>query len=233
MATMHVKVPHYVAAYYRNKDERKPVAIGKPVSLEGEPSLWNMMLYGLVRNELEEIIKEGCFCDRMWRKMLRGQSLCANNEGKYQRLIPKRDPTTPLTDTEVRLLCNLPNAHNEDSSEYLCITLPPFIYRHGKQVPIDGHWQLKSRTLQAFTSAMRGAFWNACLQYIDNFVAAAEKQGYEPSRMEGLERFMARYDIRNTASNREKMTLKRNYYRQLDYRHRQNFDFTEYGNPQN
>lgn len=227
MARMYVRVPHYVAAYYRNRNERKPVAVGGSVSLENEPQLYDMLLYGLVRNPREEIVKEGCFCDRMWRKMMRGQSLVSNNKGKRTSI--KRNPKEMLTDAEIRELCQLPAAHNEEADEYLCIELPPYIYRNGMQIAIDGQWQLRSRTLQTFCGAMRKSFWNTCMTYIEEFLSAGKKQGYKHSVMEGIERFMMRYDIRSNESNKEKMTLKRNYYRQLRYRQQHRFDYTEFG----
>ena len=47
--------------------------------------------------------------------------------------------------------------------------------------------------------------------------------------MEGLERFMERYDIRNSADNHEKEMLKRNMNRKREAFKFTNEDYVEYG----
>jgi len=228
MACMYVRVPHYVASFWRNRDERKPIALGGRVDLSGEYLLWQMMQQGLVRNPDEEVVKEGCFCERMWRKMLRGQSVVANEKGRFVKVYPGRDASQPLCDAEVRSMAGMKEAKSEGQSEYLCVVLPSRVYVNGIQYAVDGQWQLRGKTVQSFVLELRRCFWNECVSYVEKFMAAAPR-GTERSANEGLDRFMTRYDIRVSSDNKERATLKRNYYRQLFRKRNMTHSYEEFG----
>ncbi|MBR1377984.1 MAG: hypothetical protein IJ557_02515 [Bacteroidaceae bacterium] len=230
MSSMYIRVPHYVASYFRHRNERKPVAMGCKVSVENEPQLWDMLMHGLGGNPLERLHADGCFCERMWRKMLRGCSLAVGGQNLQPAPRTRRDAREPLTDAEVRQLCGWEPAHNNESDEYLCVELPPFIYAEGRQVVVDGQYQFTSRNcIRQFQAEMRREFWNACIGYIDEFLRVSKRKGYDRTKMEGLERFMLRYDIRSGPNDRTKKTLKRSYYRQLMLRQHLQYDFVEFG----
>ena len=225
---MYIRTPHYVASYFRNRNEQKPLDIDDPVNLEDDYTLYEMLLYGVSANSLEYIYAEGCFCERMWRKMLRGRSLILQN-GFFPTII-KRNPKDPLSVAEIRTLCQLHIPKNKDVDDYLCIKLPPSVIKNGRQLPVDGQYQLVgSDNIRSFQAGLRRAFWNACIEYIDDFKLVSKKKGYERSKMEGLERFMIRYNIYDNQKKKNKETLKRTYYRQLNQRLRMKYDYTEYG----
>lgn len=225
---MYIRVPHYVASFWRNREERKPIPAGGRVDLSGEYVLWNMLRQGLCRNPDEEVVREGCFCERMWRKMLRGQSLVANKKGVYVKVFPGRDATQYLSDAEVRAMCAMKEARHEDASEYLCIELPSRVYMNGTQYVVDGQWQMKGKTVQLFVAELRREFWHECLTYIEQFLESGSRK-MERSTNEGLDRFMLRYDIRIGKDNKERATLKRSYYRQLARRTERACNYEEFG----
>lgn len=228
MSKMFIRVPHYVAAYYRNKNKNKVISETEPVNLENEPKLWDMLECGIANNAYEELVKEGCFCERMWRKMMRGQSLVADENGKYAKV--KRDLKAPLTIAEINSLCGWKcSAKQESSDEYLCVELPSVIYRYHQQIAVDGSYQLKGRMAQMFVAEMRRCFWNACMEYMDDYISAGRKNGHNRSKIEGLERFMLRYNIRSGNDNREMTALKRSYYRQMIRRDYVRYDYEEFG----
>lgn len=223
MAKMYIRVPHYVAAFFRNRNEFKPIEVGKPVSVDNIPVLWDMLMSGIVRNPNERLVKEGCFCERMWRKMLRGQYLFMH-EGKIDR-----DPHVHLTDAEVRELCGWEATDRSDNSEYLCIKLPPYVYQYGRQIATDGQWQLASFTCKAFKGYVRDYFWDCALRYVDAFVKAGDKLGVKHSQAEGFERFLARYDVRTGGSEKDMKTLKRGYFRRVKTQDAKQYDFVDFG----
>lgn len=223
---MYLRVPHYVAAYYRNRDEFKPVEIGKPVSLENEPILWDMLMSCIIPNPRENLVKEGCFCERMWRKMMRGQYLPSAHKGNMR---VSRDQTEHLTDSEVRELSGMKTSIRSDSSEYLCIKLPPYIYRNGRQIAVDGQWQMVGRANQIFVGYLRDVFWDNCLKYVDTFIEVGKSNDIEHRQAEGLERFLLRYDVRTGEDGKERRTLKRTYYRKTLNKPEKQYDFLEFG----
>lgn len=225
MANMYVRVPHYVAAFYRNRDEFKPIEVGQPVSLEGISMLWNMLLGGLIQNPKERVFKEGCFCERMWRKMMRGQYMVRHNGA--ERI--ERDVKAYLTDTEVRELCGQKVSGRCDTYEYLCIKLPPFVFHSGRQVAVDGQWQFYSRAAQSFVGCLREYFWECCLAYVEEFVKVGERDGVKHSKAEGFERFLARYDIRSGEDEKDQKSLKRGYFRRVQQQPDKKYDFVDFG----
>ena len=228
MACMYIRVPHYVASFWRNREERKPIPMGGRVDLSGEYELWNMLRQGLCRNPAEEVSREGCYCERMWRKMLRGQSLVPNAKGAYTKVYPGRDTSQYLTDAEVRTMSGLKEARHEDTSEYLCVELPSRVYINGTQYLVDGQWQMKGKTVQMFVAELRREFWHECLAYVEQFLESGNRK-MERSTNEGLDRFMLRYDIRISQDNKERATLKRSYYRQLARKADKPCNYEEFG----
>jgi len=223
MANMYIRVPHYVASFYRNRDQHHPKKVGEPVSVENEPVLWDMLMHFITPNPYEKIVKDGCFCERMWRKMMRGQRL----DGSNTRI--KRNYKEPLTDAEVRDLCSLSAATHEDTDEYLCIALPEYVFREGRQQLIDGQYQMTTVCYKRFVAEMRRRFWAECIGYIDSFIEVDKQKGYDRNMMEGMDRFMIRYDIQSGERNKYRKTMKRNYYRQLKYQQHRQYDFVEHG----
>lgn len=228
MACMYVRLPHYVASFWRNRVERKPIAPGGKVDLSGEYMPWRILQQGLVRNPSEEVMKGGCFCERMWRKMLRGQSVVINKKGKFPKVFPNRDVSLHLTDAEVRALTGLKEVSDEERNEYLCVELPSRVYMNNTQYAVDGQWQLRGQTVYTFVCELRNLFWEECIDYVDKFLKASP-YGVERSAKEGLDRFLTRYDIRVGQDNKERETMKRNYYRQLRKRKGRHYSFEEFG----
>lgn len=228
MACMYIRLPHYVASFWRNRDERKPIAVGGRVDLSGEYVIWQLLQQGLVRNPDEEVAKNGCFCERMWRKMLRGQSVVANEKGRYVKVFPGRDVSQPLSDGEVQVLAKLGGTQNDGRNEYLCVELPSRVFLNGVQYAVDGQWQLRGKAVQQLVNELKKGFWHECVKYVGMFLDASPK-GVERSANEGLDRFLMRYDIRVGLDNKERKTLKRNYYRQLLRERSVKYDFEEFG----
>lgn len=225
---MYVRVPHYVASFYRNRNEFKPVPTGGVVSIEEDATLWEMLTHFIVPNPTEKLVKEGCFCERMWRKMMRGFSLVENEQGKFQKVLV-RDVKDPLTDAEVRDCCQWSAPRYKDLNEYLCIELPPYVYRTGRQVRVDGQWQMSGNGCRIFVAELRRCFWRSCVRYVDGFLEFNKRLGYQRSKLEGIERFMLRYDIRSDRNNKTKESIKRNYNRFIKRYNYQEMDFQEFG----
>lgn len=228
MACMYIRVPHYVASFWRNRVESKPIAVGGRLDLSGEYVLWQMMQQGLIRNPDEEVAKDGCFCERMWRKMLRGQSVVAKEKGRYVKVYPHRDAGMYLNDGEINAMAGVKCGKSEEQNEYLCVELPQKVWSNGQQYSVDGQWQLNGVNVQLFVAELRKCFWHECVRYVEHFLDAAPR-GVERSANEGLDRFMLRYDIRVGQDNKERATLKRSYYRQLMRKNKKRHDYEEFG----
>lgn len=216
MANFYLRVPHYVASYFRNKDQQKPISVGGVIRIEDTNPLWPILSATVHNNDAGIVVAVGCFCERQWRKMLHGNHLESNSsKGKSANLNHTKTNERTLSDEEVSLLSGIPLRKGDDSGEYLCLKLPNETYRKNKVFQPTTVWQPSCAGAKKLIAQMTDEFWRVFFNYMDKERDWCIAHDLDRSVMESIERFISRYNIRNSMDNREKMTLKRNYYRKL------------------
>lgn len=229
MANFYLRLPHYVASYFRNKDKQKEIPVNQPVVIDRFDPLWCLFSAMLRRNSVEEIVRNGCFCQHQWERMMRGEYLYPN-AGHYPFSDDSSAPAERITlkDDEVWHMAGLLPQKNKDACEYLCIAIPEEMELDGALCRTDEYWQLRQVGAYRMAAAMNAEFWRACLLYIDKDYDWCLARNIDRALMDALERFMERYNIRNSPENREKSTMKRNLYRKMkNYRFNED-DFVEH-----
>lgn len=230
MANFYLRVPHYVAAYFRNKDQMKPIPVGGVIKIETTNPLWQILSCMAHSNNSETIVTSGCFCERQWRRMMRGMPIYTPKCGaEAPKPIAAKEKGETLSDSEVSRLSGIPQRKGEDSGEYLCIRLPEEVFISGRISKTNGQWQLMNAGAFRMIAMMTEEFWRTFFIYIDKEQEWCLANGYDRSVLDSIERFMTRYDIRNSSDNREKMTMKRNYYRKRKTGNFTEEDFVEHG----
>lgn len=223
MANCYLRVPYYVASYFRNKDRKESLPVGSVIEIPPSEPMWGELYDHIHCNTDGSINRARCFCARQWQQMMQGYSIKNGmaRKTKANRLLTERVDELTLMDSEVALLSGLESPRNEDSGEYLCLRMPDEVRRDGEMRPVNSHWQLSVTGAKRIRRMMIDEFWRAFYCYTDRFRSYCGKEGTSYSPMEGLERFMELYDIRNSADNHEKNMLKRNMNRK-----RKAFKFT-------
>lgn len=210
MANIYLRVPHYVGSYFRNKEQLKPIPVGGVVVLEKTDILWTILSSMIHFNNIDNIVRQGCFCERQWKMMKRGMSIVSGAK-KIRILVPEDDVT--LSDEEVVKMSGLNRLKGGDDVEYLCLRLPQEVYINGVLRKTNDQWQLLNTGSIRMLERMKDEFWRAFFVYTDRYKDWCVSHNIEFNILEGIERFMTRYDICNSIDEHEKKALKRNYYR--------------------
>lgn len=231
MANIYVRVPHYVASYLRTRIEAAPLQHGEPIRMDfGDP--WYIEFLQHASANLRNDVNIDCFSEKQWIAMRRGDALTFN--GGLIPDIGKKKKDQRLTLHEIYLLSGrqdlvrydddgTPLPDTEYPDEYVAFQMPKTIVRRGREVRIQGDWYLRSS--YEFVEALRMQFkmiyvkFIAQDQYYANALAAlgtraelttapGEIQRIKArARMESIDRFMLRYDIR--PGDRERDVMKK------------------------
>ena len=231
MANSYVRVPHYIASYLRMRIESSPVPVGTPLRMDfGDP--WYIEFIQHADANLRNDINLDCFSERQWITMRRGDPLTVKAGMMID--IGKKRKDQPLALREIYMLAGRqdlvrydedgnPQPDSEYPDEYVAFQMPKTIVRRGREVRIQGDWYLRSS--YEFIDALRLQFkmvyvkFMAQDQYYSNALAAlgtraelntapGEIQRIKSrARMESIDRFMLRYDIRQ--GDRERDVLKK------------------------
>lgn len=230
MANFYLRVPHYVAAYFRNRDPKNPIPIGGIIKIEKIDPLWHIIYNTSRSNTQDAIVPYGCFCERQWRRMMRGTPICKQKEReKNLTPIPAKESFETLSDTEISMLTGLPDRKGEDSGEYLCIKLPDIVIIDGYTYKTNGQWQPMEKAARQLAEMMIAEYWRVFDVYLSKDREFCMSNKIERPLLEVIDRFMSLYDIRNSSDDRERQTMKRNYYRRLKRMKFSSDDFVEHG----
>lgn len=230
MANMYLRVPHYVASYFRNKNELAPIQVGGVLCFDGIDAFQHIIATQLHPNRSNTIVRYGCFCEQQWKMMKKGNAIFIR-EGELK---PQMHVLTPidsetLSDREVMLLSGNTYFRGRDFGEYLCIRLPKEVFIKGTLYKVTGLWQLLNSGANQLIKLMNDEFWYAFVSYIRKDNEWCESNKVHRSTLEQIERFMTRYNIRNSPDEVEKKTLKRNYYRKIKKIGFSEEDYIEHG----
>lgn len=212
MACIYFRVQHYVAAYLRNRDPKNRIEAGELLNKSSVESVMHIIRDGLFLNDDERVMKNGCFCERQWSKMLKGYSLYRSGGKQMPLMVPKSD-THLLTDAEIRLLAGVDYGNGGNDGEYLRIPLPEEVVLPDGVHRTNKNYQLRNSAAKVLRMHLNGEFKRALFDFIGKEQAVVQAEHLPRTIQEMLERFMACYDIRNGENNLERDALKRNYYR--------------------
>lgn len=207
MANFYIRVPFYVASYYRNKDKTSPIPVGGIVYIESDDPLWYTISENLVCNSGNIVHKNYCFSSKQWQKMMKGSTLSDKKTD-----ITRMDELT-ISDDEIKVLAGLPVPRNDNSGEYLCVAMPREVYHSGRIMATNTLWFLSPRGAGKVRKAMVDEFWRALFTYTDTRRDVCANKRHKYVVIEGLESFMERYDIPNPPDNSTREMLKRNMNR--------------------
>lgn len=203
MANFYVRVPFYVAAYYRTKDSREKLAPNEPIIIEETNPIWPLFISSLHRKCELTPSKSFCFCQKQWNTMMNGKPLSGGT------ILSDREDELTLSDFEVSILTGIKTPKNDGLGEYLCFSLPKEVFRDGKLLKVDAWWCLTNGGTYDFRKYLINEFWRALFSYMDRRrdACAFEKRTFIV--IDCLDSFMERHDIHCSLDYHERETLKR------------------------
>ena len=213
MALVYLRLPHYISSYLRNIDADHPMTAGQPYVIERSDPLYHQVSF-LAEPNVRNAVNIDCFSEKQWESMLKGKYLSLPSDGSF-RMDLSRSYRTPLSVSEVFLLsCHeerlkldpdtmemAPDSEYMDS--YLPVQLPSLVIREGREQKVYSDWIIPN------ISAIRNELIERYKMALSRFIALDRERAnalhIKRSKMEAIDRFMLRYDIRPGDREREQI----------------------------
>lgn len=196
MARVFLRVSDYIGAYLRNRKPGTHIPIGGDVSFPENSTVFFLIAGALRDNPNGNFFGIDCFSE------IQFENIRHISGGKYP------------SDEDIMNFIHIDRKVKE-KGEYISIFLPREIeIGEYRKVP-SSSWTLYSSSIPRIKKELNRMFWRDFFAYMEKEKDFALAHGTERTIMEGIERFMERYDIPNQEGNGMKKNLKRNYYRKL------------------
>lgn len=230
MANIYVRLPHYIASYLRNRIESETIEVGTPIRIEvGDPWFMDFVMHANVNHRNEVNIK--CFSEVQWTTMRKGRALVFD-----RGLVPVVSPkmrNQRLQMHEIYALCGRQDlilrdtdgnllSDDEYPHEYVPFQMPRIITRDGKELHTRSDWYMSDPAyfIDSITQQFKMIYarFVANDKYRVNAIQAINEsptplpkgeivRRKQRARMESIDRFMLRYDIRY--GEKERASLKK------------------------
>lgn len=231
MANVYLRVPPYVAAFYRHRDESNPLSEWQPVVFEDFSYEQTILRQGLVSDSNKKFLTVLCYSQASWSNICKGK---LPQGGK--NVFGREDKKWP-TSREIVMLEGRPLRQNEELFDYLCIGLPREFVVAGNIVKTDRHTSLDGQTAQRLANVLRNEFYCFYYEWVLQEMREFQKHGLHISRSECMERFYAQYEIpiapgthqqesmrmlakrlfwRSQRAKNKRLTIKGEYFEHLD-----------------
>lgn len=228
MPNIYLRVPHYVASYFRNKNRSNRIEVGGVIRIDPSDPIY-ATLVDMATSNSTYINRGYCFSTKQWKRMMQGYSLRSLGK-KAKPLLSSTEDELSLNDDEVTKLSGLPVPRNSDAGEYLCIALPKEVCKDGELMSTNDYWQLTVNGAFSVRQMLTNEFWRALFAYMDKRrEMCANSRDRKFFVIECLESFMERFDIRNSPDQHELQTLKRNLNRKRQAFKYTSDDYIEHG----
>mgnify|MGYP006873053177 CR=1 FL=1 len=211
MANIYLRVPQYVAAFYRHRDFDNILTEFQPVSFEDFSFESTLIQCGMVDDSNKKILTVLCYSEQSWKNILKGK-LPRGGKTVFMRVAGKWPTAREIVALEGRNL-----KQNEELFDYLCIALPKEIMTGGKMMKTPKTTSLDGQTAQRLANVLRNEFYQAYYEWVTQLKNQFERRGLTISKAECMERFYAQYDIPITPGTHQqesmRMAIKRLFWR--------------------
>lgn len=203
MPNIYLRVPQYVAAFYRHRDDEHPLGEFDPVEFAAftHEAIVIASSLMLIDNPAEQSAL--CYSQRVWNNILNGK---APTGGKK---ILQRDPKEWPSLQELCALHGRSFNEREPAFDYLCIKIPREIPFNGAIRKTNASYSLHFEAARKLTTLLRNEFYHVFADWCIQDRRASNMRGIKRGRGEMLERFLTQYDIPVSADEREKDSLRR------------------------
>ena len=172
MANIYLKVPTYIAQFYRGRiAPEPPLTEFQPVMFspfQEESAMMSAWLLFVSEKDMEHTT---CFSERMWKNILAGK---APQGGK---VILKRNPADWPTMDEICFLTGTKRNRKTDGFDYLCIQTPKTMVIGGFYKVVTSSFTLKFNEACAMVRQLRHEFLRIFLHWICEELLVCDKRG--------------------------------------------------------
>lgn len=210
MARCYLRTPNYIGAYLRNRNPEVHIPLGGEVCFPETSTLYYMLSGILVKSPDKELSGINCFSEKQFL------ALKEKLHGEY----PEDVEVAKITGYDKTI---------KGTNEYICIVLPRETENRGLKKRTTASYKIQPAIIKSFVSEIKKLFWRDFIQYMEKDKEWALTHGCERTVIEGIERFMERYDIPNAEDGVMKKNLKRYYHRLMETTSFSPYDEIEHG----
>lgn len=203
MSNIYIRLPQYVAAFYRGRNPQHVLAENEPVKFCEFSHEYVVLSMGLMIVPAALQLQSHCYSQRSWRNMMRGMMPGGG------RCILSRDPDAWLTPREICTLEGEKLSQRRENADYLCIKMPDEVLRGPRVYRTNDTYSLDRMSAKRLDKLLRNEFYHCFVDWIvqdRNF--QAEKRIHR-TRMETLERFFMYYNIPIGHGHADRETMRR------------------------
>lgn len=208
MAYIALRVPWYVAAYYRGREEDNQLSEWDPVEFSDYTHEY-MVLENNLRYTPGQIQSRNCFSQRSWQNILHGK----NPDGS--RMIIQRNAKEWPTIQEVSTLIGAACHGKQAGSEYLLIRMPREVYYNKHVYRTTPDYCLSYDAGTYLSSMITRKFCYEYLEWTEYRKEFARKQGVKAKTIDIVEMFFTQFNFPVAILPTERESLRRMHTRWL------------------
>ena len=189
MSNIYLRVPTYVAQFYRGRDVTNRLSEFQPVEFspfQQEYALMSTSLMLISEQSMEHVI---CFSQRMWNNILNGR------KPQGGKAMLKRDPTEWPSVDEVNFLTDVTRNKKTDGFDYLCIAAPKTIAMGGQYKNVTNSYTLPFRQANGLVKLLRSDFVRILLNWVRKELALCDLRGIERDVIMCIDHFFYHYNM--------------------------------------
>lgn len=202
MANIYLKLPWYIAAFYRGLDEEHQLTEFEPFVYTEYTSEYVLMANNL-RYIPEQIQSRLCYSQRAWNNILHGRRPDGGE------LIINRDHKTWPTTQELCTLTNTPLSNRMKTTDYLAVQMPKEVWRNKKFHRTNDSFALSYDTAQQLCKMLSQEFYHVFLDWFDQNERFCNQVGIRRKNLEIMEQFLEQYNIPIIVDSKEMESLRR------------------------
>lgn len=209
MATIYLRMPSYVAAFFRGRNEDNKLTEWDPYVFPPYSTEYKILQHGL-RLIPEENQSAQCYGQRAWNNIASG--LSADGTEKVINRSRREWPTIQ----EICALTKKPASPKLLSTDYLCIRMPEEVVIGDRIYVSNESYALPKLVAERLASLMREDFQQILVEWVQEEEANCKSLGIRRTRLEIIERFLTRFDVPVSISQKERESLRRQVNRWID-----------------
>lgn len=206
MANIYLKVPWYVAAHFRGRDEDHQLTEWEPVKFTDFDHEFQIMVNNC-RRIPEQNQSPQCWSQRAWNNILRGRK----PDGSM--LILNRDPGKWPDTNEMATLVGLKMSGRQHASDYLCIEMPREVWFNRRSWRTNSCYSLPYDSAYYMASVLTDKFCYEYTQWVTQDIRNAAALGFKRKQLEAVERYFVQYNYPDIIDPQLRESMRRQHNR--------------------
>ena len=190
MANIYLKVPTYIAQFYRGRvAPEPPLSEFKAVEFSPFQREYMMMTSNLMHVNECDCEHSICFSERMWKNVLNG---CSPQGGKT---IVNRDSQQWPSIDEINTVTGIKRNNKTDGFDYLCIKAPKSVTLGPQYKEVKQSFTLPFQAANELVRQLRKEFIRILLWWITEELLYCNKRGLHRDVIECIDHFFYHYQM--------------------------------------